>query len=205
MTLLILQNVTEVPDTLELVKHLQNQVVQLTWTNTLNRVQIEFLLLFCLLLIFLMAMLFYYMRRKMKMEVQKERRKRVIQEAHYRNAQFLEEGNQNKAQQLELTRLFHCARSEELKVTDEDWKNLERYIMDLHPQLLPALYDKVPKLSEIEQRISMLVKINVSITDIAYLVNRTKQAITVSRSRLYKKITGEEGTAEMFDNWLQNF
>lgn len=110
-----------------------------------------------------------------------------------------------KAQQLELTRLFHCARSEELKVTDEDWKNLERYISDLHPKLLPTLYDKVPKLSEIEQRISMLVKINVSITDIAYLVNRTKQAITVSRSRLYKKITGEEGTAEMFDNWLQNF
>ena len=51
----------------------------------------------------------------------------------------------------------------------------------------------------------MLVKVNVSITDIAYLVNRTKQAITVSRARLYKKITGEEGTADQFDTWIGMF
>ena len=114
----------------------------------------------------------------------------------------VEEGNQKKAKQLELTRLFHCARSEELRVTQEDWADLQSYISEQFPKLIPALYEKVPKLTEIELQISMLVKINVSITDIAYLVNRTKQAITVSRARLYKKITGEEGTADQFDNWI---
>ena len=197
--------VAEAPDTLALVKNLQNQVLNLTWTNTLNRVEIEFLLLFCLLLLFGLVMLYFYMRKKQKMAVQKERRIRVIQEAHYRNAQLYEEGNQKRAKQLELTRLFHCARAEELKVTDEDWAELRKYVTEQYPKLIPTLYEKVPKLSEIELQISMLVKINVSITDIAYLVNRTKQAITVSRSRLYKKITGEEGSAEQFDNWVENF
>ncbi|MCQ2267781.1 MAG: hypothetical protein MJZ83_02765 [Bacteroidaceae bacterium] len=204
MNLLLIQT-TEVPDTLTLVKNLQSEVLKLTWTNTLNRVEIEFLLLFCLLLLFGLIMLYFYMHRKQKMAVQKERRIRVIQEAHYRNAQLYEEGNQKKAKQLELTRLFHCARSEELRVTQEDWADLQSYISEQFPKLIPALYEKVPKLTEIELQISMLVKINVSITDIAYLVNRTKQAITVSRARLYKKITGEEGTADQFDNWIGSF
>lgn len=195
----------EVPDTLTLVKSLQSQVVNLTWSNTLNRVEIEFLLLFCLLLMFAMIMMYFYMRRKQKMAVQKERRIRVIQEAHYRNAQLYEEGNQKKVKQMELSRLFHCARSEELKVTEEDWADLQKYISEQYPKLIPTLFEKVPKLTDIELRISMLVKINVSITDIAYLVNRTKQAITVCRARLYKKITGEDGTAEMFDNWTSSF
>lgn len=204
MSMFLLQ-ITEVPDTLALVKNLQNQVVNLTWSNTLSRVEIEFLLLFCLLLLFGLVMLYFYMRRKLKMAVQKERRIRVIQEAHYRNAQYVEEGNQKKMKQLELTRLFHCARQEELRVTPEDWADLQQYITEQYPKFLPALYEKVPKLSEIELQISMLIKINVSITDIAYLVSRTKQAITVARARLYKKITGEEGTADQFDNWAASY
>lgn len=203
--MLPLLQVTEVPDTLTLVKNLQNQVVNLTWSNTLSRVEIEFLLLLCLMLLFGLIMLYFYMHRKMKMAVQKERRKRVIQEAHYRNAQVVEEGNLKKMKQMEITRLFHCARQEELKVDAADWADLQNYVSELYPKFIPALYEKVPKLSEIELQISMLVKVNVSITDIAYLLNRTKQAITVARARLYKKITGEEGTAEMFDNWTQSF
>lgn len=203
--ILLQSEILEVPDTLSLVKSLQDQVQNLTWANTLSRVQVEFLLLLCLLLLFSLVMLYFYMRRRQKMAVQKERRKRVMQETHYRNAQLFEESNQKKAKQLELSRLFHCARSEELKVTEEDWQDLQNYISEQYPKLIPTLYEKVPRLSEIELRISMLVKVNVSITDIAYLVNRTKQAITVSRARLYKKITGEEGTADQFDTWIGMF
>ena len=195
----------EVTDTLQLVKSLQKEVTNLTWTNTLNRVEMEFLLLLCLLLLFALVMMYFYMRGSKRRAVQKERRLRVMREAHYRNAQLYAEGNQKKVEQLELSRLFHCARSEELKVTEEDWTALQQYVKEQYPNLIPTLYDKVPKLSEIELRISMLIKVGVSVTDIAYLVNRTKQAITVSRARLYKKITAEEGTADQFDKWIENF
>ena len=40
------------------------------------------------------------------------------------------------------------------------------------------------------------------VKDIARLVGRSTPAITASRIRLYKKIHGTEGTAEMMDKFI---
>lgn len=198
----LLADIVMRPDTATLVKQLQDDVVKLSWARTLDKVQIQFLFCAILFLLSSVVMLYFYMRRKRKQEVQKERRLRIFQEAHYRLAQMHEEGNQKKVRNMEVQRLFHCARTEELKVTEQDWAALQRFVSDSWPQFIPALQMKAPKITQIELRICMLIKISVSVTDIAYLVNRTKQAITVSRSRLYKKITGEEGTAEQLDKLM---
>lgn len=208
-------------DTAFLVRSLQEQVLQYTWRHTLDRVQIDFLMLFCLLLMVILVLVYFYMKRRIRRAVQVERRQRIFQEAHYRNMRLYEE--QQMRQQLEeavaqaqqpskdkvaqlaesgIFRLFHRARMEEVRVTEEDWKALQDAINEAYPDFVARLYALVPKLSTIELQISLLIKINVSVTDIAYHVSRTKQAVAVSRARLYKKITGNDGSAELFDKYI---
>lgn len=208
-------------DTALLVRSLQEQVVQYSWRHTLDRVQIDFLMLFCLLLMVVLLLVYLYMRRRLRRAVQLERRQRIFQEAHYRNLRLMEE--QQKEQESteedfrELTpeeryvelmesgiyRLFHRARMEEVRVTDEDWKALQESVITAYPHFLTKLYALVPKLSTIELQICLLVKIGVSVTDIAYVISRTKQAVAVSRARMYKKFTGNDGSAEQFDKFIQ--
>lgn len=214
---------TEPIDTAFLVRSLQEQVVQYNWRHTLDRVQIDFLMLFCLLLMLMLVLVYFYMKRRLRRAVQVERRQRIFQEAHYRNARLFEE--QQMKQQLEeavaqaqqddepedklsqltesgIYRLFHRARMEDVRVTEEDWKSLREAIDEAYPNFVTRLYALVPKLSAIELQISLLIKINVSVTDIAYHVSRTKQAVAVSRARLYKKITGNDGSADQFDKYI---
>lgn len=210
-------------DTAFLVRSLQEQVVQYNWRHTLDRVQIDFLMLFCLLLMLMLVLVYFYMKRRLRKAVQVERRQRIFQEAHYRNARLYEE--QQMKQQLEeavalaqqeqlpkdgvealaesgIFRLFHRARMEDVRVTEDDWKALREAIDTAYPSFVTRLYALVPKLSAIELQISLLVKINVSVTDIAYHVSRTKQAVAVSRARLYKKMTGNDGSADQFDKYI---
>lgn len=210
-------------DTTMLVRSLQEQVVQYNWRHTLDRVEIEFLSVFCLLLMVMLLLTYFYMKRRLHRAVQVERRQRIFQEAHFRNMRLYEEVIKQQEQELAVLaaqqeqqpkdklselmesgiyRLFHRARMEDIRVTEEDWELLQKQIDEVFPNFTSRLYALVPKLSAIELQISLLIKINVSVTDIAYHVNRTKQAVAVSRARLYKKITGNEGSADLFDKYI---
>ena len=216
---------TEPIDTAFLVRNLQEQVMQDRWRHTLDRVQIDVLMLFCLLLMLMLVLVYFYMKRRLRRAVQQERRQRIFQEAHYRNARLYEEqqmrqkleeavalaqqgqGEQDKDKVERLAesgifRLFHRARMEDVRATEEDWKALREAIDEAYPGFVTRLYALVPKLSTIELQISLLIKINVSVTDIAYHVSRTKQAVAVSRARLYKKSTGNDGSADQFDKYI---
>lgn len=47
-----------------------------------------------------------------------------------------------------------------------------------------------------------LIKISIPVKDIAKILGRSTSAITVARIRLYKKIHGEDGSAEMMDKFI---
>lgn len=117
-----------------------------------------------------------------------------------RNEQLLLE---TSFKQSHIYLLFHKAgKDENIKITDKDWSALQLEIDKTYHNFTNRLYSLYPKLSILELRICYLVKISMQVTDIAHLVNRSKSAISLARTRLYKKIHGIEGTVEMLDKFI---
>lgn len=111
---------------------------------------------------------------------------------------------ENIFKESEIYQLFHkaCHVQPNIKITEKEWQELQTTIDDTYPNFSKTLYSLCPQLSLMDLRICYAIKISLSVTDIANLVNRSKSAITASRIRLYKKLHGEEGTTEMFDKFI---
>lgn len=120
-----------------------------------------------------------------------------------RNEQELQEASFKLS---DIYLLFHKAgNNETIKITEDSWTALRSAIDQTYLNFTDRLYSLYPQLSPMELRICYLIKISISVKEIAILVNRSKPAITASRTRLYKKIHGTEGNAEMFDRFIIDF
>lgn len=94
--------------------------------------------------------------------------------------------------------------SQEKHFSAENWKKLETKVNQLYNGFTDRLYACLA-LSDNEYHICLLVKIGVTTKDIALLTSRTRQAISMAKQRLYKKITNEaKGKAEDLDEFVKN-
>lgn len=101
--------------------------------------------------------------------------------------------------------LFHkIGNDETIKITEKEWLTLQIEIDKTYHNFTDRLYALYPQLSLLELRICYLIKISMQVRDIALLLNRSKSAISIGRTRLYKKIHGTEGTVEMMDQFIMN-
>ena len=130
--------------------------------------------------------------------------------------ELLEASNQkvekirNEKELLELSlkrsaiyQLFHQSVHHEDKIIDEtSWTELSKIINNTYPNFTEQLYVLNPQLSENELRICYLIKIRMSVKDIANILHRSVSAISNSRARLYKKIHGSNGNGEMLDLFI---
>lgn len=98
--------------------------------------------------------------------------------------------------------LFHQWSEGSAKITGEQWKELQAAIDLTYPRFTDRLLTLHPKLSEIELRICYLIKISLPLKTIAQMLNRNNSAITNARTRMYKKLKGEEGKAKFFDQFI---
>lgn len=94
---------------------------------------------------------------------------------------------------------FHRAEQEELKVKEADWDALRIAIDIAYPQFTERLYELCPKLSQRELYVCYLIKLSLSCISMTHILVCTPSAITQTRKRLYKKISGREGTGEDLD------
>lgn len=98
---------------------------------------------------------------------------------------------------------FHeITHNENIKIPLNRWNELRYAIDNAFPNFTVQLYALYPQISDLELHICYLIKISMQVKDIARLVDRSPSAITVSRARLYKKIHGLAGTAEMMDKFI---
>ena len=107
--------------------------------------------------------------------------------------------------QSEIYQLFHQAVHQEDKlksISIDSWKQLQNMIDITYNNFTEQLYALYPQISEHELRICYLIKIQIPTKNIAQTLNRSLSAISNSRVRLYKKIHGKEGKAEMLDNFI---
>lgn len=105
--------------------------------------------------------------------------------------------------QSEVYCLFHNPSNMDVnKVTDGDWASLQKELNRVYDNFTNRLYALYPQLSIVELQICCLLKISVSVTNMAKLTGRSKSAITAARIRLHFKLRGEEGTADKLDAFI---
>ena len=97
---------------------------------------------------------------------------------------------------------FHKAAHEEIRITAENWQELRAAIDAAYDDFTGRLYSLCPHLSEMELHICWLIKIQLSPKDMAQIVGRSQSAVSMARTRLYKKIHQKEGTTSDFDKFI---
>ena len=86
----------------------------------------------------------------------------------------------------------------------EDWVRLYWAIDLVHADFTKRLQELV-YLTDKELKIACLTKVKVQPTVIAWLFSCSLTDISMTRKRLYERITGERGSASMFDLWMWKF
>jgi len=82
-----------------------------------------------------------------------------------------------------------------------DWQALDMVIDKTYPEFSTQLLTfSEPK--ELEYRVCLLIKAGFTPSEISILVNRSKQALTNLRARLYKKTFGKDEGAKAWDEFI---
>ena len=87
-------------------------------------------------------------------------------------------------------------------VTAMDWTVLQQIIDATYNNFTKKIYTLFPQISEQELQMCYLIKISIPVGGMAQILNRTPSAISNARIRLYKKIHGKEGKADMLDKFI---
>ena len=155
---------------------------------------------------FLLVFLFYVYYTKNKYA--KEKQQRQMEELqHLLDKSTLQVLNNKKAltriKESEIYALFLGKIRAGQNVTQEEWDKLDKAVNDYFIDFKLKLY-RICKLSDLEYQICLLLKIELSLADIAVLVHREPSTITMSRKRLYKKLFQKEGKAEELDVFIRS-
>jgi len=100
--------------------------------------------------------------------------------------------------------LFQQAGLGEYRVKEEDWKKLLKVFYAAYPSFVSRLnkIKGVSKLSEHELRICYLTKMKFNNTMISHILCVSTSAVSHARSRIYYKLTEEEGNASKFAHFI---
>ena len=86
-------------------------------------------------------------------------------------------------------------------MTDEMLEQVENLLNKLYPDFLSTI--QPCNLNKTNYVICLLTKIGIQSIDIATLIGRERSTITKAKPKIYKKITGLDGKAIDFDNYIQ--
>lgn len=86
------------------------------------------------------------------------------------------------------------------KMSKEDWKKLEETIEHHIPSFIPILKKR---LNETDYRICLLVKLGISTSMMAILLELSTSAISVYRKRMLKKLCSKSGKPKDFDDFVR--
>ena len=173
--------------------------------QTFKQKQLLFVTIFSLLFLLLIGIVFWQKQKRKEQTIllQQEKLKRLQEEI--KATQVVRETSQKDLQQTEIWKKLHqpMGKNEAIKMTDTDWLELTKTVEETYPNFVQRLNELCP-LSQKELQVCLLIKINVSLTQIADIVYSSKQGISSLRQRLYKKFTGKKGKPKDCDNFIQN-
>lgn len=74
--------------------------------------------------------------------------------------------------------------------TVRNWMALQKQVVKLHPTFVKSMHEQVSPLMEGELRVAMLIKMGFQPREIAQLMDRSPQMVSMTRRRLYMKAFG---------------
>ena len=102
--------------------------------------------------------------------------------------------------------LYRGLRSKWDKLDSEQWLEVVKWIDHiLYLNFTYKIKMMYPQISEQDLQICCLTKLEIPVSRMAVLLAKTSQAISLGRKRLYKKMTGKQGTAQDFDTLILSF
>jgi hypothetical protein len=114
---------------------------------------------------------------------------------------FLSSRSKRQFYDKEINQLLttHIYNNKVLK--DADWKKIEAGLLKANPTFKEKLFALYP-LSDTEYRICMLIKMEVSPSNISKLMACSNSAVTQNRLRMQQKVFDGEGAAKDWDNFI---
>ena len=104
---------------------------------------------------------------------------------------------------LEVDELLQSRIKADKALRLSDWQTLEDHLLKSFPDFRTQLYAHY-ELSETEYRICLLIKMNVSPSNMARLLAMGNSSISQSRLRMQQKVFNGSGTAKDWDNYIQS-
>lgn len=93
-------------------------------------------------------------------------------------------------------------REKDINLSASDWEKLHLLLDATYPDFTNRLIKIYPQISIEEIHICYLVKMQVPIGKIAFIMNITSSGVSHCRKRLYHKFTGEPQNTEKFDRFI---
>ena len=103
----------------------------------------------------------------------------------------------------DIFKLFCQLADNQKHPTIMNWNDLDTTITSYYPQFKERLYGHI-NLSDFEYHICLLVKIQMSPTQMVLLTNHSKSAISSVRARLYTKVFGVKGSSQKWDEFISS-
>lgn len=104
--------------------------------------------------------------------------------------------------QTKIYSKFHqAANNDSLHLDTKDWEILRAKVDTCYNNFtgrLRSIWD----ISDINMKVCLLLKINITVTGISIILNRSKSAIVSARKKMYEKVHGEEGKPEQWDSFI---
>lgn len=96
-------------------------------------------------------------------------------------------------------------REDDIQLSPSEWEELHQLIDATYPDFTNRLIRLYPQISIEEIHICYLVKMQLSIKKIAFIMHITSSGVSQCRRRSYKKFTGEPQNTEKFDRFIADF
>lgn len=138
---------------------------------------------------------------------QEKERVRQLLEKTIEEKNKLTESRQEAKTEFRASRIYrhihHTDKNAKFKMTDDDWSELQQELNKAYNDFTRRLYIAYPKLSKTELRVCLLVKAEVTNSDIAALLCLSANSVSSIRARLFEKIHHKKGKAKDFDNYIR--
>lgn len=98
---------------------------------------------------------------------------------------------------------FSSKNTKQNNINENEWKELDELVNKYYFDFKITLY-RICKLSEIEYRICLLLKVGFTLSDMATILHREPSTLSMARKRLYKKLFHKDGKAEELDIFIRS-
>lgn len=115
--------------------------------------------------------------------------------------------NNNLDEQLKRSKIYahiiSLINGKKKRLSYKDFDDLKKIYEEVSPEFMEKLMG-LCKFNDIELQVTLLRRMGISPTDIAFLTNYVKSKISNVRSDLFKRVTGEKGKASQWDEYVYN-